>query len=231
MSYPKKTLRQSSGGEETLSRFVIPKDLKNNALLGHVEKGVLYLNGEVNEEMAEYVRDSLMLLTYEPPKEGVLTVKISSPGGSVRAGLEIHDLLMLYFYETGIIVKGLAIGEACSAASTFLLQGCGVRIATENCTIMCHNALSLGFVTEHDLKSVGWHVRLLRELEIIKQKMVTILMRRTKKSEKEILKMLVRGRDMTAQEAKEFGILDAVVEFTFQEEKAPAKRKTSKTIV
>jgi len=231
MSY-KKTLKHNYGGDRDFpSQFVIPKDIKNNALLGHIEKGVLYLNGEVNDEMADYVQDSLMLLSTEPPKEGILTAKISSPGGDVRAGLKIHDLLMLYTYETGVIVKGLAIGEAFSAASTFLLQGCAIRMATENCTIMCHNALALDFVTEHDLKSVGWHMRLLRELETVKQKMITILKRRTKRSEQDILKMLVRGRDMTAKEAKEFGLLDGVLEFVFQEEKTPTKRRASKSAV
>ena len=102
--------------------FIIPKDVKNNALLGHLEKGVLYLNGEVNEEMAEYVRDALMLLTFEPPPNGELLVKITSPGGSAAAGFEIHDLLMLFYLETGIKVRGLVIGEACSAHPLRLLR-------------------------------------------------------------------------------------------------------------
>ena len=198
-------------------KFIIPKDEKNLALLTLAKKGFLYLHGPVNEEMADYVRDSLMILTHEPPADGVLTVKISSPGGAVQEGLEIHDQFMMYALETGIRVEGLAIGKACSAAAMFLLQGCTYRLATENCAIMCHNALSIDIITEHDLNSIGWRTKMLRELGTIKGQAKTILMRRTKRSEQEILKLLTKGRFMTAKEAFDFGLLDGVLEFKFKE--------------
>ncbi len=212
--------------------FIIPKDVKNNALLGHLEKGVLYLNGEVNEEMAEYVRDALMLLTFEPPPNGELLVKITSPGGSAAAGFEIHDLLMLFYLETGIKVRGLVIGEACSAAAMFLLQGCIIRQATENTTIMCHNCLSVGVISEHNIMSLGWRTKIIRELENVKEKAVTVLTRRTGKTEREVLKMLAHEKFMTAKEALEFGLLDGVLGFSFKDEKEheerPQRRKMKK---
>ncbi len=216
---------------EGREKFVVPKEIKNAALLSLLDHGLLYLHGEVNEEMAEYVRDALVILTHEPPKEGVLTVRICSPGGNVQAGLEIHDLLMLYSLETGVRVEGLAIGQACSAAAMFLLQGCTVRFASENCEIMCHNALTIDLITEHDLKSIGWQTRMIRELEKIKAQAMRILMRRTKRTEREVLKLLAKGRFMTAQEAFAFGILDGVLEFKMEEpeEEKPTKAKRKRT--
>ena len=205
-------------GEYGENMFVLPKDVENADLLALLEKGILYLSGEVNGNMLEYVRKSLLDLTVNPPKEKVLTVKISSPGGGADIGFEIHDLLMLYSLETGVTVKGLAIGTVCSAAAMLILQGCTIRLASENSKIMCHNALTGMIITEHDLKSAGWHARLLYELENLKKNVVTILMRKTKKSEREILKLLARARYLPAREALEFGLLDGVLEFKISEE-------------
>lgn len=212
------TIRKHSrndGSDGRRERRVVPQEDKNDALLALLKQGFLFLHGEVDESMAEYVRDSLVVLTREPPKEGVLTVRIGSQGGDVQAGLEIHDLFMLYAMETGVRIEGLVVGQACSAAAMFLLQGCTIRYASENCRIMCHNALAIDIITEHDLKSVGWHIRMLRELETIKAQAIKILTRRTKKTEREILKLLARGQFLTAQEALAFGLLDGVLEFKF----------------
>ncbi|MFA5831070.1 MAG: ATP-dependent Clp protease proteolytic subunit [Candidatus Paceibacterota bacterium] len=210
-------------GAEEGTTFLLPKNQKNEALLYHLDKGVLYLNGEVNEDMVEYVQEAVLTLSAVPPEDGVLTVKISSLGGDADAGFEIHDLLMLFALETKTVVKGLAIGKAMSAAAMLILQGCTVRLATENSTIMCHNALTGMIITEHDLKSAGWHIRLLRDLENLKKRAVTILMRRTKKSERDILKLLARARFMTAGEALEFGLLDGILEFKMKEPEETAK--------
>lgn len=210
------------GGEDG-NIFLLPKNQKNEALLYHLEKGVLYLNGEVNEDMVEYVQEAILALSAIPPEDGVLTVKISSLGGDADAGLEIHDLLMLFAFETKTVVKGLAVGKAMSAAGMLILQGCTVRLATENSTIMCHNALTGMIITEHDLKSEGWRTRLLHDFENYKKRAVAILMRTTKKSERDILKLLARARFMTAREALEFGLLDGILEFKTEKPEETAK--------
>ncbi|MCK9351186.1 MAG: ATP-dependent Clp protease proteolytic subunit [Candidatus Paceibacterota bacterium] len=203
--------------DENQNTFLLPKNMENADLIALLEQGVLYFSGEVNENMLEYARKGMLFLTVHPPREGVLTVKISSPGGDADVGLEIHDLLMLYALETGITVKGFAIGKVCSAAAMIILQGCTIRIASENSKIMCHNALTGMVITEHDLKSAGWHMRLLYDLENLKKNVVTIIMRRTKKSEQEVLKLLARARYLPAKEALAFGLLDGVLGFKFND--------------
>ena len=226
MNYRKLITQKNSDYEEDRhDHFVIPKDIMNSLRLSQIEKGQIILKGPVDEKMADYVQDALMLLEMEPPKSEVVTVKISSPGGCVLSGLKIHDLLMLYSIETGIPVRGMVIGMACSAASTFLLQGCTQRLATENCMIMCHHALSGLVITEHNLKSDGWRKRLLDNFADTKEKMIRILERRTGKSEQEILKLLVRAREMSTKEAFEFGLIDDIIKFEFKEqEEKPIKR-------
>jgi ATP-dependent Clp protease protease subunit len=164
-------------------------------------KRIITIDGEINGDKVIYIKKCLvnLLLQGSPP----VKVIISSNGGKVMAGLDIYDLLKLYSgKKTGVIVC-----EARSMAAV-VLQACDYRLATQNAGIMIHN--TKGGITHDELMDEE-KIKKLRQEYIDTQKRINVLLSvRTGKSIEEIKTQCAKEEDMSAHEAKEFGLIDGV---------------------
>lgn len=168
------------------------------------ENPEIRLFGIVDESMASYVRQAVMFLE-SGPGQPALKATMTSLGGSVLAGMEIGSVLS--GYSGG--VHGHVQGYAYSAAAQYILQGCLIRYAHKYSRLLFHYVHASISVGEHELSSKRAS-NVLKDLKDSNDQTVEILMQRTGKSESEVRKLLVKGRVKTAQECKDFGLVDVL---------------------
>jgi ATP-dependent Clp protease protease subunit len=167
-----------------------------------LKERIIFLVGPVNDSVATLVTAQLLFLESENPKKEI-SLYINSPGGLVTAGLGIYDT-MQYIKPP---VSTLCIGQASSMGSFLLAAGeKGKRYSLPNSRIMVHQP-SAGF--QGQATDIEIHAK---EILSLKERMNKIYSKHTKKSESEIKKALERDNFMTPSEAKEFGLIDSVVE-------------------
>lgn len=171
----------------------------------------IYLADMVDEDMAARVRNSFKFLTMKSRPQ--ILVNITSDGGFIRAGFGIHDQFRLYGPVTGLVCEFVS-----SAAIQLLLQGCSYRNATENTQFFCHYSQGYLPINARTLKKDKARGLLIKEFDEIDNKMVKILVAKTKRSETEVRRMLRRERFMYADEALHFGLIDKVVDMHAKEE-------------
>jgi ATP-dependent Clp protease protease subunit len=167
-----------------------------------LKERIIFLVGPVNDSVATLVTAQLLFLESENPKKEI-SLYINSPGGLVTAGLGIYDT-MQYIKPP---VSTLCIGQASSMGSFLLAAGeKGKRYSLPNSRIMVHQP-SAGF--QGQATDIEIHAK---EILSLKDRMNKIYSKHTKKNESEIKKALERDNFMTPSEAKEFGLIDSVVE-------------------
>jgi len=167
-----------------------------------LKERIIFLVGPVNDSVATLITAQLLFLESENPKKEI-SLYINSPGGLVTAGLGIYDT-MQYIKPP---VSTLCIGQASSMGSFLLAAGeKGKRYSLPNSRIMVHQP-SAGF--QGQATDIEIHAK---EILSLKERMNKIYSKHTKKSESEIKKALERDNFMTPSEAKEFGLIDSVVE-------------------
>ena len=167
-----------------------------------LKERIIFLVGPVNDNVATLITAQLLFLESENPKKEI-SLYINSPGGLVTAGLGIYDT-MQYIKPA---VSTLCIGQASSMGSFLLSAGeKGKRYSLPNSRIMVHQP-SAGF--QGQATDIEIHAK---EILSLKDRMNKIYSKHTKKSESEIKKALERDNFMTPTEAKEFGLIDSVVE-------------------
>jgi len=167
-----------------------------------LKERIIFLVGPVNDSVATLVTAQLLFLESENPKKEV-SLYINSPGGLVTAGLGIYDT-MQYIKPA---VSTLCIGQASSMGSFLLAAGeKGKRFSLPNSRIMVHQP-SAGY--QGQATDIEIHAK---EILSLKDRMNKIYSKHTKKNESEIKKALERDNFMTPEEAKEFGLIDSVVE-------------------
>lgn len=169
-----------------------------------LKKGIIDLGGEVDEEMARYVREALVLL-YARAESTDVRVLITSKGGSVDYGLDIYDALRLYPGKKTGIVHGYAM-----SMGSLILQACDTRLCTEHAHVLIHH-ISRRSVSLDTMRSRKKIEEEKQELEAQQQCLYKILSARTNKSIAEIRRCCVRDTPMTAKEALEFGLIDKVI--------------------
>ena len=163
---------------------------------------IVFLVGGVNDTVASLVTAQLLFLESENPKKEIYFY-INSPGGLVTSGLGIYDT-MQYIRSP---VSTLCIGQASSMGSFLLAAGeKGKRFSLPNSRIMVHQP-SAGF--QGQATDIQIHAK---EILSLKERLNKIYSKHTGKSVKEIASALERDKFMTAEEAKEFGLIDSVVE-------------------
>ena len=163
---------------------------------------IVFLVGPVNDSVSTLVTAQLLFLESENPKKEI-SFYINSPGGLVTSGLGIYDT-MQYIKPA---VSTLCIGQASSIGSFLLAAGeKGKRFSLPNSRIMVHQP-SAGF--QGQATDIEIHAK---EIMSIKERLNKIYPKHTKKNESEIKKALERDNFMTPSEAKEFGLIDSVVE-------------------
>ena len=167
-----------------------------------LKERIVFLVGVVNDNVASLITAQLLYLESENPKKEI-SFYINSHGGLVTAGLGIYDT-MQYIKPA---VSTLCIGQASSMGSFLLAAGeKGKRLSLPNSRIMVHQP-SAGY--QGQATDIEIHAR---EILDLKKRLNKIYSKHTKKSEEEIRKVLERDKFLTPEEAKDFGLIDTVVE-------------------
>tara|TARA_B100000700_G_C15010245_1_gene840518 strand:+ start:1448 stop:2059 length:612 start_codon:yes stop_codon:yes gene_type:complete len=167
-----------------------------------LKERIVFLVGPVNDNVASLVTAQLLFLESENPKKEI-NFYINSPGGLVTSGLGIYDT-MQYIKSP---VSTLCIGQASSMGSFLLAAGeKGRRFSLPHSRIMVHQP-SAGF--QGQATDIQIHAK---EILSLKERLNQIYSKHTGKSVKEIAQALERDKFMTAEEAKDFGLIDSVVE-------------------
>lgn len=162
---------------------------------------VIFLGEDVNEHTANLVVAQLLHLAYEDPAKDI-KLYINSPGGSVYDGLAIYDTIQ--YIEPD--VQTIGIGLQASMGAFLLSSGTkGKRVALPSSRIMIHQPSSgtHGKVTDQEIT--------LRESVFLKQQLNKILAKNTGQKVSKIEKDVDRDYWMSATEAVEYGLIDAVV--------------------
>ena len=167
-----------------------------------LKERVVFLGDQVTPETANIVIAQLLHLAYEDPKKDI-KLYINSPGGSVYDGLAIIDTMN--YIEPD--VQTIGIGLQASIGAMLLSAGAkGKRFALPNARIMIHQPSSgtEGKITDQEIA--------LKEGIYLKKVLIDMMAKNTGKSAKEIEKDMDRDNWMSAQEAKDYGIIDEVIE-------------------
>ena len=167
-----------------------------------LKERVIFLTGQINDNIASLVTAQLLFLEAEDPKKEIY-LYINSPGGLVTAGLGIYDTMQYVKPD----ISTLCIGQAASMGSFLLAAGTkGKRFSLPNSRIMVHQP-SAGF--QGQATDIEIHAN---EVLSLKKRLNEIYSKHTGKSVDEIKSALERDNFMTADVAKSFGLIDEVVE-------------------
>ncbi len=163
---------------------------------------IIFLQGVVQDDMANLIVAQLLYLQFEDPKSDI-HLYINSPGGSVSAGMAIYDTMQFLTCP----VATYCIGMAASMGAVLLTAGAaGKRFALPNARIMIHQPLA---GMEGTSTEIQIHVK---EFLKTKKKLNEILKKHTGKSLDQIEKDTDRDNFMASIEAKEYGLIDGVLE-------------------
>ena len=183
-------IEQTSRGERSFDIF--------SRLL---KERIIFLTGEVNDEVSALVCAQLLFLEAEDPKKDIF-LYINSPGGVVTSGMAMYDTMQYISCD----VNTLCIGQACSMGSLLLAGGAkGKRFALPNARIMIHQP-SGGF--RGQATDIEIHAK---EILDMKKRLNQIYAHHTGKKIDVIEKAMERDNFMTPQEAKKFGLIDHIV--------------------
>ncbi len=183
-------IEQTSKGERSFDIF--------SRLL---KERIIFLNGEVNDDMASLVCAQLLFLESENPKKDIF-MYINSPGGSVTSGMAMYDTMQYISCD----VNTVCIGQACSMGSFLLAAGTkGKRFSLPNSMIMIHQPSS-GF--KGQVTDIEIHARNLVEL---KKRMNKLYSHHTGQKLSVVEKAMERDNFMTPEDALKFGLIDQIV--------------------
>ena len=167
-----------------------------------LKERIIFLTGQINDNVASLVTAQLLFLEAEDPKKEIY-LYINSPGGLVTAGLGIYDTMQYVKPD----ISTLCIGQAASMGSFLLAAGTkGKRFSLPNSRVMVHQP-SAGF--QGQVTDIEIHAN---EVSSLKKRLNEIYSKHTGKSVDEVKSALERDNFITAEVAKEFGLIDEVVE-------------------
>ena len=183
-------IEQTSKGERSFDIF--------SRLL---KERIIFLTGEVNDEVSSLVCAQLLFLESENPKKDI-SLYINSPGGVITSGMAMYDTMKYISCD----VATICIGQACSMGSFLLAGGTkGKRFSLPNSQIMIHQP-SAG--TQGQITDMAIH---LKRLETIKKRMNRIMAENCGRSLEEVTAACERDNFMSAQEALDFGLIDKII--------------------
>ena len=166
-----------------------------------LKERIIFLNGEVNDTSASLIVAQLLFLESENPDKDIF-MYINSPGGVITSGMAIYDTMQYIKPD----VATLCIGQACSMGSFLLAGGAkGKRYALPNARIMIHQPLG-GF--QGQATDIEIHAK---EILNIRHRMNSLYSFHTGRPIEEVEKAVERDNFMSAEEAKNFGLIDSVV--------------------
>ena len=171
------------------------------------------LGSPVSDDLANSIVAQLFFLEMENPEKDI-HIYITSPGGSVTAGLAIYDVMQFIKCD----VRTYCMGQAASMGSLLLAAGTkGKRYALPHSRVMVHQPLIGGGGISGQASDIAIHAE---EMLYIKKKLTDIYVNHTDKTFDELDKSMDRDNFMSAEQAKEFGLVDHVVEARKKTEKA-----------
>ena len=167
-----------------------------------LKERIVFVVGPINDNVASLITAQLLFLESEDPKKEI-SLYINSPGGLVTAGLGIYDTMQYIKPE----ISTLCIGQAASMGSFLLAAGAkGKRFSLPNSRIMVHQP-SAGF--QGQATDIEIHAN---EVLSLKKRLNEIYSKHTGKPVDDIKTSLERDNFMTPDNAKDFGLIDKVVD-------------------
>ncbi len=166
-----------------------------------LKERIIFLGSGVNDDVSNVIIAQLLFLEAEDPEKDI-TFYINSPGGSVTAGMAIYDTMQYVKSD----IATLCMGQAASMGAILLAAGTeGKRYALPNSRIMIHQPMGgfQGQATEIDIHA--------REILRMREDLNAILAHHTKNSIEKIKDDTERDNFMSANEAREYGIIDEVL--------------------
>jgi len=166
-----------------------------------LKERIIFVTGEVNDQMADLVIAQLLFLESEDPKKDI-QLYINSPGGSVSAGLAIYDTMQYVKPD----VSTICVGMAASMGAILLTSGAkGKRYALPNADTLIHQPLG---GVQGQASDIEIHAKnILKKRELLNK----ILSERTGQPLEKIERDTDRDFILTAEEAKEYGLIDEVI--------------------
>ncbi|MFG0334026.1 MAG: ATP-dependent Clp endopeptidase proteolytic subunit ClpP [Maioricimonas sp. JB049] len=163
---------------------------------------IIFLGSQVNDQIANAIVAQLLYLQFDDPNADV-HMYINSPGGSVTAGMAIYDTMQYVSCD----IATYCIGQAASMGALLLTAGAkGKRNGLPNSRIMIHQPLAGMEGTATDLEIHA------KEFLKIKKRMNEILLHHTGRSLEEIERDTDRDNFMSSEEARDYGLIDNVLE-------------------
>ncbi len=166
---------------------------------------IIFLGGAIDDDVSNLVVAQMLFLEAEDPEKDI-NLYINSPGGSITAGMAIYDTMQYIRSD----VRTICIGMAASMGAFLLASGTkGKRVALPNSEVLIHQPLIGGHGLSGQATEIEIHAR---QLLRTKAKMNKILAERTGQPIEKIERDTERDYYMTAEEAKEYGVVDQVLE-------------------
>ncbi len=174
---------------------------------------IIFIGTPVDDAMANLIIAQLLFLESDDPEKDIF-IYINSPGGSVTAGLAIYDTMQYVRPD----VSTFCMGQAASMGALLLTAGAtGKRYALPHSRILIHQPLGgvQGQATDIDIQA--------REILRLREELNLILAKHTRQSIKKIQQDTERDYFMSGLEAKEYGIIDEVVEYRVKDKEKKSK--------
>ncbi|MBR6321264.1 MAG: ATP-dependent Clp endopeptidase proteolytic subunit ClpP [Lachnospiraceae bacterium] len=166
-----------------------------------LKERIIFLGEEVNDVTAGLVVAQLLFLESEDPNKDI-SLYINSPGGSISAGMAIYDTMQYIKCD----VATICVGMAASMGAFLLSSGAkGKRYALPNSEIMIHQPLGGMQGQASDMQIAAQHI------QRTKEKLNSILAENTGKSIEQVERDCERDHFMSAEEAREYGLIDKVI--------------------
>ena len=196
----------SPKGAEIISRAQQTGGLDDQVYNRLLKERIIFLGSVVEDSMANAICAQILLLAAEDPDKDIF-LYINSPGGSVTAGMAIYDTMQYVNNDIATVGMGLA-----SSMGQFLLcaGASGKRYATPHARIMMHQPSSGIGGTATDIKIQA------EQIGFTKKKMAELIAMHTGQKLETITADSDRDRWFTAEEAKEYGFVDHVVQSAVQ---------------
>jgi len=192
------------------SRYVLPSFVERtsygikemNPYNKLFEERIIFLGVQIDDASANDVMAQLITLESIDPDRDVL-MYINSPGGSMTSMMAIYDTMQYIQPE----IQTFCLGQAASAAAVLLAAGTkGKRMALPNSRILIHQpAVESGYGQSSDLEIQA------REILRMRTAMERVIAQHTGKDEEQVRKDVERDKFFTAEEAKEYGLVDEVL--------------------
>ncbi|MFD6400188.1 ATP-dependent Clp protease proteolytic subunit [Nocardia sp. NPDC060249] len=201
-----------SGASLPQSRYILPQFTEQTSFGVKTsdpynklfEERIIFLGNQVDDVSANDIMAQLLVLESQDPDRDI-TMYINSPGGSFTALMAIYDTMQ---YVRPDVVT-VCLGQAASAAAVLLAAGApGKRAALPNARILIHQPSSGGVQGQvSDLEIAA------AEIERMRRLMEVTISRHTGKPEEQVRKDTDRDKILTAEEAKDYGIIDQVFDY------------------